>query len=336
MNKLIYDNYSQIFTFLKKSRQIRYWILHPMFVPLHMSQNSTYLSVCLNPVLQRTVILDDLQENRVNRSRDYRLDASGKGINVTRVLQQLGGSCLHLTQAGGHFLELFLKLAAQDQLRVNRVESGTDIRICTTLLNRARRTTTEIVEEGRRIEPETGTRLFDAFLKCIDAVDGLIISGSKAPGFSDTLHADLVREAKQRSKRVILDTRGADLVHALRYTPDMIKPNLSEFAATFFPDADPDSQETLQTIEAKMLKLDRQGILCILTDGSRAVRYAHQGRIHRLIPEPLQPVNTIGCGDAFTAGLAAYLGRGSIEQAIQQGIDCARANAQLLRPGVIR
>lgn len=301
-----------------------------------MPKSTTYLSVCLNPVIQRTVILDDLQENRVNRSRDYRLDASGKGINVTRVLQQLGASGLHLTQAGGHFRDLFLELAAKDELRVNRVESGTDIRICTTLLNRARRTTTEIVEEGRRVAPETGPRLYEAFLEVIDSVDTLIISGSNAPGFSDTLHADLVREAKQRSKRVILDTRGTDLVNALRYVPDIIKPNLSEFAATFFPDAEPDSEDTAHKIEAKMLDLDRQGILTILTDGSRPVRFAYQGRIRRITPDPLQPVNTIGCGDAFTAGLAAHFDRGSVEQAVQQGIDCARANAQLLRPGVIR
>ena len=51
----------------------------------------------------------------------------------------------------------------------------------------------------------------------------------------------------------------------------------------------------------------------------------------------LKAVNTIGCGDSLTAGIAYALTTGQgLEDAIRVGQNCAAQNAQCLRPGVIR
>jgi fructose-1-phosphate kinase PfkB-like protein len=47
-------------------------------------------------------------------------------------------------------------------------------------------------------------------------------------------------------------------------------------------------------------------------------------------------VNTIGSGDAFTAGMIAeYSDSGNFTAAVQKGMACATANASHQRPGVI-
>ena len=294
------------------------------------------MTVCLNPVIQRTVLLQDFSENQVNRSDNYRMDVSGKGINVSRVLQQLGEHCLHITQAGGHFCSLFLELSKVDELNIEAAESFTDIRICTTLINLARCTTTEIVEEGQPVESGTQERIFRIFSDHINEYDSLIISGSKAPGFSDDFHAQLAGKAKDLGKTVILDTRGRDLLNSLACKPDIIKPNYDEFCATFFPD-ETNPEPAPEQVHRKMLELAENGIVTILTRGSRPLWYTHEGLIHNLTPEPLKPVNTIGCGDAFTAGLACeWHQTASLPAAVAKGMQCARLNAQLIRPGVIR
>ena len=145
-----------------------------------MTAKPTALAICLNPTLQRTVVLPGLRLGAVNRARSQRTDASGKGINVARVFVQLGGRAIQLTQAGGRHRELFLQLAAADGIEVAWEDSGAEIRTCTTLLCQETHAATEIVEEADPVVPATGARLLARFRQWLPAVDIVSISGSKA------------------------------------------------------------------------------------------------------------------------------------------------------------
>jgi 1-phosphofructokinase/tagatose 6-phosphate kinase len=170
----------------------------------------------------------------------------------------------------------------------------------------------------------------------------LIISGKKADGFSSTLFPDMVKRAKELGKRVILDYRRDDLRASLPYSPDIIKPNIREFTATFFPGHEdiPDIAQSsiFKDIQEKMISLwETYGIITILTDGSNPILFVKKGKISTITPPVIIPLNTIGCGDAFTAGCAkGYAGSGDISLAIQQGIECAIKNAMIIRPGYIK
>ena len=83
-----------------------------------------YLAVCLNPVIQKTLVFTSLAKGEVNRTSEYRVDASGKGINVARVLGQLGRPAIHLSQLGGPTRDWFLALCAADSLNARWVDSG--------------------------------------------------------------------------------------------------------------------------------------------------------------------------------------------------------------------
>jgi fructose-1-phosphate kinase PfkB-like protein len=73
-----------------------------------------FLTVCLNPTIQKTLRYPSITPGTVNRTAHHRLDVSGKGINVTRVLTQLGKKVTHLTQLGGVMRPLFLSLCEKD------------------------------------------------------------------------------------------------------------------------------------------------------------------------------------------------------------------------------
>ena len=141
-----------------------------------------FLTVCLNPTLQKTIVLDELHENRVNRSDEYYFDASGKGVNVSRVLTQLGEPVVHLTQADGMYRNQFISLAATDGITVVPVASRSEIRFCYTLLNRHNHTSTEIVEESMPVESNTETRIRQKYRELLPESHTIIISGSKAAG----------------------------------------------------------------------------------------------------------------------------------------------------------
>lgn len=79
------------------------------------------------------------------------------------------------------------------------------------------------------------------------------------------------------------------------------------------------------------------GVVTILTRGKDSVLFLDDGKVSNMPVKALTPVNTIGSGDAFTAGLASELHAGKkVCESVKKGIDCASLNAVLLRPGVIR
>ncbi|MCL2765306.1 MAG: PfkB family carbohydrate kinase [Treponema sp.] len=307
----------------------------------------SFLTICLNPTLQKTLRFASVAPGAVNRAIAHRLDASGKGINVTRVLTQLGKKAVHLTQLGGCLRPLFLSLCEQDGLSVEWTESESQIRFCYTTLTENDNNVTELVEESEPVAAGTEERLlkkFDALLA--DNNPGfktLIISGTKAAGFSGEIIPGMVQKAKEKGLRIILDIKGDDLKESLKHEPDIVKPNLLEFASTFTPELIRDndilpgekSKELIKSVMAELTQKHR--CIIILTNGSRKILAAAKNNFCEIDPEPeiFKTVNTTGCGDAFTAGLASADTEDFIA-AIKEGMRCGALNASLLRPGVIR
>jgi len=311
-----------------------------------------FLTVCLNPTLQKTLRFPSIYPGTVNRTGNHRLDASGKGINVTRVLTQLGKNSLHLTQLGGVMRPLFLSLCEQDGLSVSWVESESQIRFCYTLLSDKDGAVTELIEESEPVHAGTEERLlekFDDILAQASDLNWLIISGTKAAGFSDAVIPAMTQRAKEKGLKVILDIKGKDLIGSLKYQPDIVKPNLFEFAVDFAPELIRNNEliaiDDLVMEQIKSAVLDmaqKYNCRVILTNGSRRIIAADADKMSgddffEVEVRPVKAVNSIGCGDAFTAGLAAALETGvGFREAINEGCRCGALNAALVRPGVVR
>ena len=346
-----------------------------------------FLTVCLNPAIQKTLRFPSIISGTVNRTASHRLDVSGKGINVTRVLTQLGKKAVHLTQLGGDMRPLFLSLCEQDGLSIEWAESPGNIRFCYTLLTEKDGAVTELVEESQPAAPETEKSLIKKFDTLLDdnnplyhanpvaenfsqhaqlkqcAPHCLIISGTKAAGFSDKIFPYMAGKAKEKGMIVILDIRGNDLLNCLNYEPDIIKPNLFEFASTFTPELIKDNDiffddSVKRRIERAMMEITQKyKSKIILTNGSRKIIAADREKFFEIDVQPVKTVNSIGCGDAFTAGFASALENSmsiretarcysahtafaahstGFEEAINEGIRCGALNAGLEKPGVIR
>lgn len=312
----------------------------------------TFLTVCLNPTLQKTLYFSSIKTGSVNRTAIHRLDVSGKGINVTRVLTQLGKKAVHLTHLGdgmsAGLRPLFLSLCEQDGLSVEWVESKSQIRFCYTVINENSGEVTELIEEPEPVSVETevsaGTeqRLLEKFETLIGGESSLkyvIISGTKAAGYSDMTIPYMAKKAKEKGLYIILDIKGKDLTESLKYKPDIIKPNLDEFTQTFGLEVD--NAAGLRELMIDIAQKYRCHI--ILTNGSRKILAATASgtvcgdKYFEIEIQPVKAVNTTGCGDAFTAGLAAALDDGAdFNSAINEGIRCGALNAGLIKPGVIK
>jgi fructose-1-phosphate kinase PfkB-like protein len=323
----------------------------------------SFLTVCLNPTLQKTLRFPSIYPGTVNRTGVHRLDVSGKGINVTRVLTQLGKKAVHLTQLGGELRPLFLSLCEQDGLSVQWVESESQIRFCYTLLSGTDISlpngsdVTELIEESEAVGAGTEERLlekFDNILAHTADLSWVIISGTKAAGFSGAVIPAMTKRTKEKGLKVILDIKGKDLSESLKYQPDIVKPNLFEFAADFAPELIKNNE--LITIDGAAKERIKSAILdmaqknkcaVILTNGSRKIFAADSNimsadKFFEVEVQSVKAVNSTGCGDAFTAGLAAALeplvpgDRAGFREAISEGCRCGALNAVFEKPGVVK
>ena len=307
-----------------------------------------FLAVCLNPTLQKTIVVPRLFENEVNRATEHYLDASGKGVNVARVLTQLGECAIQLTHSGGRNRALFHELAARDKVTLLDADSASEIRFCYTVVSRENHTTTELVEEGEPVAAGTESRVWEQFERALPEVSVVTFSGSRAGGYSDNLFAKMTERATAAGKTVLLDIRGAELVQALRYRPDFIMPNLAEFATTFLSEREhghglavsehTDDPGLLMRVKEKMQQIYRSsGTVTVLTRGARDTLFVDAQRVRSARPQQVEPVNTIGCGDAFTAGFAARIAHGgAVSDAVDAGHRTAAQNAVQVRPGRIK
>ncbi|WP_319417070.1 PfkB family carbohydrate kinase [Marispirochaeta aestuarii] len=300
-----------------------------------------FLAVSLNPVMQRTLLFESWKENRVNRTHTHFLHASGKGVNVARVLTQLEDEVVHITHAGGEDRERFLAMCREDGLILAAVESASQIRTCVTLLSREKGSTTELIADAGPVGPDTDSMVREEFAKRIMDCDFLIISGTKAPGYSGDLYPWMVKKASALGVYSVLDIKGADLRACLHFGPGLIKPNLSEFCATFLPELAVEEHEeddkVLEYAAEEMKRIHREyGSLTVLTLGASGALGWDGKELIRQPARQITPVNTIGCGDAFTAGLSHSLAKDEgFARALETARDCAAANAGFIKPGVI-
>lgn len=297
------------------------------------------LVVCLNPTFQKTMVFDRFDENEVNRCSLYRLDASGKGMNVARIISQIGGHAKHLTHLGGPRMDEMIDLIENDDIDLFYADSGSAIRTCTTIINKEHNTTTELVEEPSKVNDSTDTYIRVLFSQIIRECTTLVISGTRAPGYSDSLYSDFVKEAKELGKYVILDIKGKDLDSSLQYGPDIIKPNLSEFVSTYLPGytvkESEDNENLKEVVKEKMKELyETYHTNCIITRGKFPVWIYTAEGFDEVETIGAEAVNTIGCGDSLTAGLAYHTQQNeSILESLKKGIRYAAQNAQMLTPG---
>ncbi|MEU7842221.1 1-phosphofructokinase family hexose kinase [Micromonospora sp. NPDC049114] len=186
------------------------------------------ISVALNPALDVTYTVPDLVPDASHRVTDVVSRAGGKGLNVARVLRQLGAETMVLGLAGG---------AAGEQIEAELATAGVpaqftrlDAETRRTVTVLGRDTATVLNEPGPYVTAAQWVAFRDVFAQRVRAARVVVLSGSRPPGVPETAYRDLVTIARAGGAETIVDTEGAALRHALTATPTLVKPNAHEAA----------------------------------------------------------------------------------------------------------
>ena len=289
------------------------------------------LCLGLTPVWQRTLVLDRLEVDEVNRARQVVESAAGKALNTARALVTLGMPAETAGFNGGETGRRvlgFLKARGVGAHALTPMKAPT--RICSTLIDQAGGTVTELVEESPAPGPAAVKRVVCENLKRTSGASMLVISGTLPPFVADDFYAGFVRSAAQAGIPVVIDSHKTALVNVLFERPLLAKLNAREIAATL--------QEPMNT-ERRILR----GMRDLMGMGARNVFVTQGGKAAYLLtpkgawrytpPAPCRCVNPIGSGDSTTAGIAHALLKGKgLREAVCCGLACGSANVETLTP----
>lgn len=260
-----------------------------------------FVTVTPNLALDITYTLDRLEIGTPMRVPDMRERAGGKGVNVARILDQLGVQACAVALCGGNNGRTVAAELSIAGLAHRLVPIAGETRRAIAVVERDTGSTTVFNERGPAITAPEWQELEAAVAAVLGEADVLVISGSLPPGAAPDGHARLVNASRQAGVPVIVDATGEALLLAARAEPEIVKPNQSELLeATGETDVASGARVLLDLgAQAVVVSLGPEGALAVTEAGTWTAR-------------PPGPIvgNATGAGDAMVAALAVGMARG--------------------------
>ncbi|MDN0063725.1 hexose kinase [Collinsella ihumii] len=284
------------------------------------------LTVTMNPSIDTRYSVDHLVIDDVNRVTPAKT-AGGKGLNVSRVLVQLGDDVVATGLLGGHSGAYLGELMDADGITHRFTPIAGESRTCIALLHDGNQT--EFLESGPTVSAEELEAFVGNYADLVSKASCVTLSGSLPKGVPADTYARLVAIAAETGVPVLLDTSGAALDAALEadVKPTLVKPNLTEIngllGTSFTSD---DLSDLRQTLAADVRFA---GIPWVVVSMGAAGSVAfHDGRTLRARAPRIEAVNATGSGDSTIAGFAHAIAAGSdAEEVLRCGNTCGTLNA---------
>jgi 1-phosphofructokinase family hexose kinase len=293
------------------------------------------LTVTLNAAIDRTVAVPNFRLGRRHRAVESRTVAGGKGINVARALSLLGRPVIATGFVGGPSGSRVLEQLQEESVLTDFTQIAAETRINLAVIDPTSGEQTEINERGPAVSPEEVEQLFERIGYLAGGAKLCVLAGSVPPGAGDDLYARLIDDLTRRGVPVILDAEGEAMLAGVRAGASMVTPNereAEELVGQEFAD-DGDLAQGLR----ELVRLGATEAAITRPEGCvAAVGEGNSRRLLEVHTEPLEPVSTVGSGDAFLAGYVAarYEGRPP-EECLAYGVACGAESTQHFGAGTV-
>ena len=288
------------------------------------------LTVTLNAAIDKRYVIENLQPDSVMRVKEVTCSAGGKGLNVSRIAVIAGEKVTATGFIGGHAGNYIAESIEEMNIKNAFVKIQGESRTCINIYDETKHTQTELLEPGVHVTDSDKEEFLKNYTRLVKNCSVVAISGSVPKGVDSSLYKSLIMIAKDIGKKVILDTSGTLLSDCIAAGPTMIKPNLDEIKLLTGED-----MLGMEDIVQAAVRIHKSGveIVNVTLGGDGAIVACREG-IYRAVVPKLDTVNTVGCGDAATAGFAIGLSRGlSMEDTIRLASAISAASAMRIETG---
>ncbi|MFH1674372.1 MAG: 1-phosphofructokinase [Pseudomonadota bacterium] len=284
-------------------------------------------TVTLNPALDRAITVERLLEEDTTRVFSESPYAAGKGIDVSRVIRELGGQSVALGFVGGYDgLQLEgLLINAGVMTDFTRIASETRTNVI--LKERATGKQYVISATGPEITASEIGQFYQHVIQ-IKNMDYLVMSGSLPRGVTPNLYGQLILAGRNKGAFILLDADGKALKEAIDCQPTCIKPNRFELARLVERTLEKESE-----VIAACQEIHQRGVPYVLVSLGKEgmILSTKKERIKGVAP-PVQVDSPVGAGDSAVAGFVLAHSQGK-DLADCVRLACAAGTATAQTPG---
>ncbi len=258
-------------------------------------------TLTLNPSIDYVIDVPDFSEGKINNIVSSHLYAGGKGINVSRLLNNVGKKSVALGFAAGVTGKFVIKSLISESIESDFVFSDDDI----TRINVKMKSSVETECNGKG--PAVSKQMIKELYKKITLLkdgDVLVLSGSIPTSISFNIYEEIISMLSDKKVNICIDSRKGNVLNCLKYHPYLLKPNIDELGEMF--DVNITSRdECIYYVRLLQEKGARNILLSLGAEGGILCAENHEV-YYKKAPKGILK-NSVGAGDSMLAGYLAYI-----------------------------
>lgn len=270
-----------------------------------MAGQRPIVTVTVNPALDISTHVPRLAPQIKLRCGPPRLDAGGGGVNVSRVVRELGGDSIAFVALGGATGAQLQSMLATLGVRTETFPVVGETRTSFTIMENETSQHYRFVLPGPMQDPGIAAAMTAAILATIAPHAIVVLSGSLLPGLPRSFYADLIRAARSAGASVMLDSHGEELRAALAGRPDILRLNHIEAAELLGADLHGDAAASCRLLLARNV-----ADMVLVAQGSDGTALGTRQGIHWTHPPHVEVNSSVGAGDSFVGGFVLALANG--------------------------
>jgi 1-phosphofructokinase family hexose kinase len=262
------------------------------------------VTVTLNAAIDRTLTVPNFQRGQRHRASAGVALAGGKGINVARALKALGVPVVATGLAGGITGTRIVEELTGEAILNDFVRIDGESRTSTAVVDPTGETYTEINEWGPAVGDEELGVLLEKLRYLTQGAELVVFAGSLPRDVADDFYAEAIRELTRRQVAVALDCEGEPLRLGVEAEPFLVSPNQVEAEALVGQEFH-DDEDFLLALD-RIAEMGARNVLITTETGCVALlREEREAQRYRATAPALEPVSTVGSGDALLGGYLA-------------------------------
>ena len=285
-------------------------------------------TITFSPCIDKSIVAPYITPDIKIRCGAAKSEAGGGGVNVARAIKKLGGNAMAIFPSGGHNGRLLRELLELEEVPILPIETSRQTRENIMVLDQSSKKQYRFVMQGEPLDEAEWKACLQAVEKIGD-IEFIVASGSLPAGVPLDIYAMLARIAKTKKAKLMVDTSGEPLRHAMEEGVFLLKPNLGELAQLV-------NKKTLSMEEAiasakNLISIGHCENMIVSMGPAGALLVTKE--FSELLSAPLvEPASTVGAGDSLVAGMVHFLSLGkNLLEAACYGV--AAGTAATLRPG---